>query len=136
MPREYKTTFAHRQSAKKWRERHRQETIDWQRSYHTIPEVKRKARNKALKRKYGITLVQMNEMIDRQGGCCALCRAPFPSLEGKNVINVDHDHETGRIRGILCNTCNKDLGRFGDNAAGLLRAYEYVAGIQAEPDCF
>jgi Recombination endonuclease VII len=76
-------------------------------------------------RKYGITLVQYEEMLRAQGGVCALCKVP--GKMGKyDKLDVDHDHETGRVRGLLCITCNHALGVLGDNSAALERALAYV----------
>lgn len=74
----------------------------------------------------------------QQNGCCALCKKQFPPKDNRRVGNqehIDHDHETGRIRGILCGGCNTALGKLGDNASGLARALGYVSE-PAEPDCF
>ena len=60
--------------------------------------VKRRARN--LKR-YGITEAQFQKMVERQKGRCDICREPL------KTPNVDHDHESGRVRGLLCWFCNK-----------------------------
>ena len=56
-------------------------------------------RKSHLKRKYGLTLEAYQELLDSQGGGCPICGKPDPD-------NVDHDHETGRVRGILCWDCN------------------------------
>jgi len=61
-----------------------------------------------LKRKYGITLEQYDQMLEAQGGGCAICaRAP-----GKQVLAVDHCHETGRVRALLCSGCNRSIGYY------------------------
>lgn len=75
-------------------------------------------------RRYGITAAQRDAMIVEQGGSCRLCRKPF--VAGGRKPHVDHCHETGAIRGILCFSCNKALGMFGDSIAGLMRAVEYL----------
>lgn len=62
-------------------------------------------RRKLLKKKYGITLEQYDELLKSQDGRCAICRC-FP---GKKHLAVDHNHETGRIRGLLCTRCNSIL---------------------------
>lgn len=79
-------------------------------------------RNKSLKR-HGITADDYEAMLNQQGGVCAICkRVP----QGKHGFHLDHDHETGRIRGILCRCCNTALGHFQDNLAGLLAAVSYL----------
>ncbi len=78
-------------------------------------------------RKYGITIAQYDEMLRLQGGVCALCRVP--GRMGKyDKLDVDHCHETGRVRGLLCITCNHALGVLGDSAERLERAVAYLKG--------
>jgi hypothetical protein len=78
-----------------------------------------------LKKKYGIDAAAFAKMIKSQRGRCAICRAPFGELKGSKP-HVDHCHESGRIRGILCNGCNTGLGLFNESAATLKRAIRYL----------
>lgn len=81
-----------------------------------------------------LTLVEFNEMFARQRGRCALCG--FHGRKGwlrkgdrrKGWLVVDHCHETGHVRGLLCGDCNTALGRFGDDPGRLRRAAEYLEG--------
>src|SRR6185312_3236559 len=59
-----------------------------------------------LQTKYGISLEQYEEMLARQGGGCAVCG----TQPGKQRLDVDHCHETGVVRGLLCRACNVSLG--------------------------
>lgn len=77
-------------------------------------------RDYSFRRRYGITEAQRDAMAAAQDGRCALCD------ETPKVLVVDHCHETGVIRGMLCIRCNLGLGRFGDNVAGLKRAIAYL----------
>jgi len=77
-----------------------------------------------LRRTFGITLEQYNEMYDSQGGCCAICGKP-DEVEGRRLA-VDHDHGTGRVRALLCGKCNRGLGSFQDNFDILARATRYL----------
>jgi hypothetical protein len=83
--------------------------------------------NNHLKKNYGITLDQKNQMVIDQKGLCLCC--------GENLgtnpynIHVDHDHETGKVRGILCNGCNVGLGGFKDNINKLNKAIIYLKTI-------
>lgn len=79
----------------------------------------------ALKKRYGITLEQKLAIVHAQGGQCPICRRTL-DLARPRAIHVDHDHATGRIRGVTCAGCNTALGRFGDTLAGALRAVEYL----------
>ena len=69
---------------------------------------KSEIRNKLIYRKYGITAAQYDAMLAAQGGHCAICPATEPSGRGK-LFHVDHDHVTGRVRGLLCHACNTVL---------------------------
>lgn len=82
------------------------------------------ARSGHLKRRFGITIEQYNELLEKQAGGCALC-AKSPDKEGQSLA-VDHDHHTGEIRGLLCRYCNhRVIGRHRD-ADLLRRMAEYV----------
>lgn len=81
---------------------------------------------------FGITVETYTAMLAEQGGHCAICDAkPQP---GKRWFPVDHCHETGTIRGILCVTHNLALGYLNDNEAGLQVAIDYVRGIKCPPE--
>jgi hypothetical protein len=80
-------------------------------------------RKSHLKRKYGLTLEQYDAMLEAQGGVCAICRQPRPE---ERTLHVDHDHDTGAIRGLLCFTCNNALGDFRDEPELFHAAAEYL----------
>lgn len=82
-----------------------------------------------LKRAYGITADEYNVMLVAQGYICYLC-GDLPKRPSPNLV-VDHDHETGKIRGLLCPGCNKGLGHFRDNPALMRRAASYVEKVAA-----
>ncbi|GAB2467342.1 hypothetical protein GCM10027265_15800 [Jatrophihabitans fulvus] len=76
-------------------------------------------RNYHLKQRYGITEADFDDMLAEQGGVCAICReAP--------AAHVDHDHATGRVRGLLCFNCNGALGQFRDRADLMMLAVHYL----------
>lgn len=77
-----------------------------------------------LKSKYGMTLADYEELLARQNGKCAICGAHETDQHRKR-FDVDHEHETRKIRGLLCGCCNRGLGQFKDNPQFLLRAYLY-----------
>ena len=80
-----------------------------------------------LKQRFGITESEYHDLLEKQHGACALCGSSDP--KGRwDRLHVDHDHQTGRVRGLLCFWCNTALGKLGDDAESLLRAYRYVAG--------
>ena len=70
--------------------------------------------------RHRLTLAQYQAMLDAQGGVCALCHQP-----GRRLC-IDHDHATGRVRALLCWTCNVGLGNFGDDPEALRRAATYL----------
>lgn len=75
-----------------------------------------------LKYTYGITVEDYQRLLQSQEGLCAICRLP----PGDEVLHVDHDHVTGKVRGLLHSNCNRGLGLFCDNPEALRRAAEYV----------
>lgn len=91
------------------------------RSDRTTRECVRRGR---LKARYGITLEQWMKLFELQDGVCAICKQPETKAQS---LSVDHCHKTGKIRALLCNSCNKGLGFFKDNSRLLKIAAEYVA---------
>lgn len=77
-----------------------------------------------LMRKYSMTPGGYAELLFEQQGLCAICRGA-PKANG--VLYVDHCHDTGKVRGLLCNTCNAGLGQFRDSQDLLARALEYLS---------
>lgn len=75
----------------------------------------------SIKYRYGITVADYERLYLEQDGRCAICLIPFSGR-----AHIDHEHETGRIRGLLCRPCNVGLGHFGDNVEGLMRAVAYL----------
>lgn len=80
-------------------------------------------RKSHLKRRFGMTPEQYDAMLVEQGGGCAICRRPPRS---DISLHVDHDHSTGRIRGILCFRCNNSLGDLEDDPMLLRAALRYL----------
>lgn len=88
---------------------------------HTRTEERRRyERNHKLIWQYGITLEEFEKMRRQQRWRCAICK------ERKLKLCVDHDHPTGKVRGLLCLRCNRALGLFHDDAARLQNAVAYV----------
>lgn len=75
-----------------------------------------------LKRTYGIDPEKYEEMVMAHNGVCGICNQP----SGRRRLAVDHDHATGKVRGLLCLRCNKGLGLFGDNPDNLVSAIAYL----------
>lgn len=75
--------------------------------------------------KYGITRDDYREAWYRQDGKCAICRRPERTARN-HLLSTDHDHVTGKFRGLLCSHCNRGTGLFGDDPARLRAAAEYI----------
>ncbi|MFI6465032.1 endonuclease VII domain-containing protein [Streptomyces sp. NPDC050538] len=85
-----------------------------------------RGREDHLKRQYGITEAERDELIASQAGVCCIClSAP--------AAHVDHCHKTGRVRGVLCFSCNAALGQFKDRPDAIRRAATYVEGNAWKP---
>ena len=80
------------------------------------------SRSKKLEKLYGITQEGYNELFIKQNGRCAICGTTDTGRH--NYFDVDHCHETGKVRGLLCNRCNRALGRF--EAIGIDKLQHYL----------
>ena len=74
---------------------------------------------------YGITPIEYAELLLKQDGVCAICKQPSRQTRGRSLA-VDHDHRTGKVRGLLCNPCNLTLGKMQDDPSLLRNAAEYL----------
>lgn len=91
-----------------------------------LRELQRKAQ---LQRLYGMTPADYDAMLAEQGGVCRICKEPEQRRRADGtpmVLHVDHDHETGVIRGLLCTRCNTLLGMAYDNTETLRSAIKYL----------
>lgn len=85
-----------------------------------------RSRRYMLKRKYGLTEDGFAELLASQGGGCAICGTTEPGGRAQQ-FHVDHHHETGTVRGILCTNCNSGLGQFKDDPSLLEAAVRYLS---------
>ena len=81
-------------------------------------------RNWKLKSKYGINQTQYLLMLIDQGSRCAICSTHTSDL--KKILRVDHCHNTGKVRKLLCDLCNTGLGLFKESPERLIKAAEYL----------
>lgn len=110
-------------NVKRWQKEDAEHHNAQQRVRRQDPERKRKERAGHLRRKYGITLEQYEEMLEAQGGVCGICeREPNPNIS----LHVDQDHETGAIRGLTCFRCNQAMGAFSEDPVLLRAAASYL----------
>lgn len=89
--------------------------------------VRTRQKNWNLQRSYGIGIDDYNRMLSEQGGTCAICKR-LPTMKHRlaKSLHVDHDHETGSIRGLLCNNCNHLVGNCREKIEVLEAAIEYL----------
>lgn len=92
--------------------------------YKETPHRRRNNRSRYLLAKYGITSEQWDQMFSDQGGLCAICQRP--EEEGVSRLHVDHCHDSGKVRALLCHSCNTGIGHFRDDPEILQNAAAYV----------
>jgi len=115
---------------KKYRESNKEELKIKDREKHI--RRKEEVRNARLKKYFGITLKDYEEMFHNQNGLCKICNKPETAKQSNNdtgavrMLSVDHCHETGIIRGLLCTNCNIMLGQSKDNVLILQNAIDYL----------
>lgn len=86
-------------------------------------------KNSFLKSTYGITLAEYDKMLDDQKGVCAICgnhEKRKSRYGGICRLHVDHDHKTGKVRGLLCQQCNNGIGHFKENVVTMSMAINYL----------
>ncbi len=120
----------HRQTAK-YKERHRKSmAVIRYRNSEKFREWKKRRklieRDRHFKKSYGISLNDYLKIKDEQNHSCKICLAHESTL--KKALCVDHCHQTGVVRGLLCNSCNIGLGKFRDQIANLESAANYLRG--------
>lgn len=98
----------------KWKEANKEKhTISVRRSY--------------LKRKYGVSLEWYQDKLEEQKGLCAICSCDSSSLRDRDAMFcVDHCHDTGQPRSLLCHKCNAGIGMLGDDPTLVARAWTYL----------
>lgn len=81
-------------------------------------------RDTALKRNYGISLEDYHKMKEAQNNCCAICETSEDKL--RRPLLVDHNHSTGKVRELLCDSCNHTIGNAKENIEILNKAIKYI----------
>lgn len=89
----------------------------------------KRIRNYDLLKSYGISTEDFEKLLTTQNNCCGICGINQDSLKTnkKKYLCVDHCHTTGKIRGLLCDKCNRGIGLLGDDLNNLIKAVEYLA---------
>lgn len=103
-------------------DKYRQKILETRREYNKRnPEIKLAQRL----RSFGLTIENYKEMSRRQNGMCAICGAEVGDSRG-NRLYVDHNHKTGKVRGLLCSDCNLGIGKFHDDIELMKNAIRYL----------
>lgn len=116
---------AQKRAGQRWRAKNMHKVREWDRA-------RRKRHPEAVVKfnieRYGITIPEFEQMVVAQGGLCAICRRPeLVTRKGKPLrLHIDHNHKTGKVRGLLCMRCNFGLGYFQDDPLLLRAATAYV----------
>ncbi|MGH7274447.1 MAG: endonuclease VII domain-containing protein [Nitrospiria bacterium] len=90
-------------------------------------------KNQQLKTAYGIGLKEFEARLRAQDGGCAICGTSSPTETGRRFLNVDHDHNTNVVRGLLCGMCNRGLGMFQESEELLFKAWRYLRQHRRSP---
>lgn len=107
------------------------ESLLSQSRWATMDKAKRTAdvRRRNWKKNFGLTPQRYAQILDEQGGSCAICRRTEPHGNG-TIFGVDHCHATGMVRGLLCTSCNTGIGNLGDSIEMLERALDYLRNAE------
>jgi hypothetical protein len=113
-----------------WRERNKAQIVERNKAYNEFNKERMLnwGRKYWLRKGYGLTLEQYNEMVARQDGKCLICQDK-PHLVGnkrQKTLHVDHCHDSGKIRGLLCHQCNCAIGLLKDDPARIRALLAYV----------
>jgi len=97
-------------------------TKGWKKSHPINTKLSQLKQN--LKRMYGLTIEEYDAILMSQGGLCLICHTDTPG--GRGRFHVDHDHDTGKIRGLLCHGCNIAIGHMREDPRILRSAADYL----------
>jgi recombination endonuclease VII len=122
----------HRQWHAQWRERNRESirlrTRQWANAHYE------ERRTEQLSKKFQLSKETYQLLLNKQGGLCAICKRAEVAMDRRSgrvkALAVDHDHLTGRVRGLLCGSCNRGLGLFKEDTRLLELAVKYLNGFQ------
>lgn len=94
----------------------------YKKEYDNRPESKILARKAHLLRQYNLNYSTYLDLLNKQNNLCSICKQ-------EKQLYVDHNHETGEVRGLLCHKCNSGIGMLEDNPELTQRATEYLKGL-------
>lgn len=94
---------------------------------HKLKRDKYRDWGNCIKRKYGLSITSYELMLKEQNNACAICTIPFTDKSKYRASNIDHDHVTGKVRGLLCSRCNVGIGYYDNNNDILEKSLHYLA---------
>jgi len=102
--------------------------LEWQKNLQNSTHFKTKNNLRKMKNKFGMTPSDYEVMLNSQNGCCAICGKHHTEFNVKNKTRlcIEHNHQTGKIRGLVCVKCNSVIGFANDNIQVLENAIEYL----------
>jgi hypothetical protein len=113
-----------------WRKNNREAHLDMKR--RSGIKNRESSRERRMQRCYGISILEYDKICESQSNSCAICKSTKSLLrKGSQHWNVDHDHKTGKVRGLLCYLCNSALGHFQDDSERIRKAIEYLKHHQS-----
>ncbi len=114
-------------NVKEWVQRNRERVNASNRKrYNSLTtEQKRERNRKQQVSLYGLTIEQYDAMLKKQNYVCAICGKSEKNTS-KGVLSIDHNHSDNKVRGLLCDSCNRGLGYFYDNVSFLYNAINYL----------
>ena len=95
----------------------------WLENTEASDRYKKRARERAKERRYGITQTEFDQMLIDQKNRCAICNSKFKNSKS---THIDHCHDSSKVRGLLCGNCNLAIGQFNDNADLMENAIKYL----------
>ena len=115
----------------KWNKENRESRAaymkDYLANYAATERVQLATWERNLRRNYRLTPDQFNDMWESQGGKCGICQIQMaPKGRSKEAVSVDHNHQTGEVRGLLCGACNRGIGNLRDCPDILEAAAKYL----------
>jgi hypothetical protein len=111
-----------------WNKAHPERRREIMARTYARPGIETIRRRYHMKSNFGLTLEDFDRMLEQQNGVCAICEKECPTGQR---LGVDHDHVTGKIRGLLCRKCNSGIGQFGDSLDLVKKALAYLEASAA-----
>jgi hypothetical protein len=113
-----------KKSTREWQIKNKSEYNNYMASWRAKNPSKQHSAE--IKRRYGLTILEYDQILINQGYRCKICDKKHDPLTKRGRLYVDHDHSTRRVRGLLCGKCNVAIGNFDDNVKLLEKAIEYL----------